>query len=78
MSINKGLYRHFKGSYYQVIDVAKDSETQQDMVVYRALYGEKGLWIRSLDMFSETIERDGVKQQRFAYCKDQSQDVEES
>ena len=72
MSIQKGLYRHFKGSYYQVIDVAKDSETQQEMVVYRALYGEKKLWIRPLGMFNEVITRNDIEQQRFAYCEDQS------
>ena len=75
MSIQKGLYRHFKGNYYQVIDVAKDSETQQEMVVYQALYGERGLWVRSLDMFTETIKRDGVTQPRFRYCEDQQQNV---
>lgn len=72
MQIKRGLYRHFKGNYYQVIDVANDSEDQQAMVVYRALYGDKGLWVRPLAMFSETIERDGKQQARFAYCDDQS------
>ena len=76
MSLKKGLYKHFKGNYYQVIDVAQDSETQQEMVVYRALYGEKGLWLRPLDMFSEVIERDGIKQKRFAYCDEQTQILE--
>ena len=76
MSLKKGLYKHFKGNYYQVIDVAQDSETQQEMVVYRALYGEKGLWLRPLDMFSEVIERDGVQHKRFSYCDEQTQVLE--
>lgn len=76
MSINKGLYRHFKGNYYQVIDIAKDSETQQQMVVYRALYGDKKLWLRPLDMFTEVINRDGKTQPRFAYCDAQTQVLE--
>lgn len=49
-SIPKGRYRHFKGGEYEVIDVARDSETQQPVVVYRALYGEHGLWVRPLAM----------------------------
>lgn len=72
MLINKGLYRHFKGYYYQVIEIAKDSETQQDMVVYRALYGDKKLWLRPFEMFNEVIEREGVKHKRFVYCDEQT------
>lgn len=62
-----GKYRHFKGNEYEVIGVAKDSETLKEMVVYRALYGEKELWIRDKQMFLETIERDGKIQKRFTY-----------
>ncbi len=62
-----GKYRHFKGNEYEVIGVAKDSETLKEMVVYRALYGEKELWIRDKQMFLETIERDGKTQKRFIY-----------
>lgn len=62
-----GKYRHFKGNEYEVIGVAKDSETLKEMVVYRALYGEKGLWIRDKQMFLETIERDGKLIKRFTY-----------
>ena len=71
MSLKKGVYQHFKGNYYHVVDVAKDSETQEDMVVYRALYGDKGLWIRPLTMFTETVDRGGMIQPRFRYCDDQ-------
>jgi hypothetical protein len=65
--IRPGRYRHFKGNEYEVIAVAKDSETGHEMVVYRALYGERGLWVRPLSMFNEVIERDGVKVRRFEY-----------
>ncbi len=63
--ITPGRYRHFKGMEYQVIGVALDSETMRPVVVYRALYGEGGLWVRSLEMFTETIEHNGVAQPRF-------------
>lgn len=66
-SIRPGRYRHFKGNEYEVVGVAKDSETLQEVVVYRALYGERGLWVRSAAMFAETIERDGLKVRRFEY-----------
>ena len=66
-AIRSGRYRHFKGNEYEVVDVALDSETQQPMVVYRALYGERGLWVRPLAMFLEEIERDGVRVRRFEY-----------
>ncbi len=63
----KGRYRHFKGNEYEVIELAHHSETQEPMVVYRALYGERGLWVRPMEMFFETIERDGKSLQRFEY-----------
>lgn len=66
-SFKKGKYRHFKGNLYEVIDIAHHSETQEPMVVYRALYGEHGLWVRPLTMFFETIQRDGKSIQRFQY-----------
>ena len=56
--IEKGIYRHFKGQFYAVDTIAKHSETDEFYVVYRALYGERGQWVRPLDMFDETIERD--------------------
>ena len=67
MSIPKGRYQHFKGNFYEVVDVALSSETQEPFVVYRALYGDYGLWIRPLAMFEETIERDGKQFKRFQY-----------
>lgn len=67
MTITRGRYRHFKGNFYEVIDIALCSETQEPFVVYRALYGERGLWVRPLAMFDETIERDGRQIKRFTY-----------
>ena len=68
--IKLGKYRHFKGNEYEVIAVAKHSETLEDMVVYRALYGEKGIWVRPLKMWNETVEKDGKKVKRFEYIGD--------
>lgn len=65
--IKPGKYRHFKGNEYEVIGTAKHSETLEEMVVYRALYGEFGLWVRPASMWEETVERDGKTYQRFTY-----------
>jgi hypothetical protein len=65
MTISKGIYQHFKGNRYQVMDIARHSETGEKYVVYRALYGDQGVWIRPLEMFLETIERDGKSLLRF-------------
>ncbi|CDB26780.1 uncharacterized protein BN704_00970 [Firmicutes bacterium CAG:552] len=65
--IKIGRYRHFKGNEYLVIGVAKHSETLEEMVVYRALYGDGGLWVRPSSMWDETIERDGKRFKRFEY-----------
>ena len=62
-----GKYRHFKGNEYEVIGVASHSETLESMVVYKALYGEGGLWVRPLSMFLETVTRDGITVPRFTY-----------
>ena len=67
MEIRPGRYRHFKGKEYQVIGVARHSETMEELVVYRALYGEGGLWVRPAAMWEETVERDGKTVQRFTY-----------
>ena len=66
-NIKPGLYRHFKGGIYEVLFVAKNSETLEDMVVYRANYGEHGVWVRLLSMWNETVERDGKTFKRFEY-----------
>ena len=65
MEIEPGRYRHFKGNEYEVIGVAKHSETLEEMVVYRALYGEHGLWVRPAAMWNETVERGGKMYRRF-------------
>jgi hypothetical protein len=60
-----GRYRHYKGPLYEVIGVARHSETEEPLVVYRALYGEHGLWVRPLAMFTETVEVNGLALPRF-------------
>ena len=65
--IKLGKYRHFKGNEYEVIAIAKHSETTEDYVVYKALYGDGGMWIRPASMWNETIERDGMTYKRFTY-----------
>ena len=69
MEIKPGKYRHFKGNLYEVIGVARHSETQEEMVVYRALYGEYGLWVRPAVMWTETVDRDGYHGPRFQYIE---------
>lgn len=65
--IKLGRYRHFKGNEYEVIGVAKHSENLEPMVVYRALYGDGGLWVRPASMWNEIVERDGKRFPRFTY-----------
>ena len=65
--IKLGKYRHFKGNEYEVVAIAKNSETLEEMVVYRALYGEKELWVRPKSMWEETVERDGKIFKRFEF-----------
>lgn len=65
--IKLGRYRHFKGNEYEVIAIAKHSETTEDYVVYKALYGDGGIWVRPASMWNETIERDGITYKRFTY-----------
>lgn len=60
-----GKYRHFKGNEYEVIGIARHSETAEPMVVYRALYGDGGIWVQPAEMWNETVERDGQTYQRF-------------
>ena len=62
-------FRHFKGNHYRLEGFAKDSETLEAMVIYRALYGEGGLWVRPAQIFFETIERDGKRMKRFELQK---------
>ena len=73
--ISSGLYRHYKGKYYQVIGVAKHSETEEEFVVYRALYGTFGLWVRPLKMFTEQVKQHGQVVSRFEFVKKEKTDA---
>lgn len=65
--LKPGRYRHFKGNEYRLLYVAKHSETLEPMVVYEALYGEGGIWVRPAAMWSEQVDRDGYSGPRFTY-----------
>ena len=69
MEPKHGIYRHFKGNYYELIGTAKHSETLEPLVVYRALYGEGGLWVRPAAMWDKQVERDGYCGQSFTFVK---------
>ena len=68
--IKLGVYRHFKGNEYQVLGTATHSESGEPMVVYRALYGDGGLWVRPAHMWNETVVRDGREFPRFTYIEE--------
>lgn len=72
MDVRLGVYRHYKGKYYEIIGVAKHSETLEELVVYRALYGDNELWVRPKKMFLEIVDINGEKVPRFALVKKQS------
>jgi len=67
MEIKKGIYRHYKGNEYEVLMVARHSETEEPMVVYRALYGDYGVWVRPYEMFMQKVEVDGEMVDRFTF-----------
>lgn len=69
-SIRPGIYRHFKGNEYELLYIATHSETEEPMVVYRALYGDGGVWVRPLSMWAEHVERDGYSGPRFAFVRE--------
>lgn len=69
-TLRPGRYRHFKGREYELLFVATHSETREPMVVYRALYGERGVWVRPAAMWDEVIERGGQTVRRFTYIGD--------
>ena len=68
-TVPQGIYRHYKGSLYQVLHTAQHSETEESLVVYRCLYGEYGVWVRPLAMFSETVMIDDREVPRFKLIK---------
>ena len=70
MDIKPGKYRHFKGNYYEVIGIASHSETMEPMVVYRALYGDRGLWVRPAAMWTEIVEKEGYTGPRFQFVEE--------
>lgn len=70
MELKKGLYKHYKGNMYEVYMFARHSETEEWMVVYKALYGDEGMWVRPYGMFIEEVEVDGKYIQRFEYVGD--------
>ena len=70
MELKPGIYRHFKGNLYQLIGVASHSETLEPMVVYQALYGEQGLWVRPAAMWTETVNKDGYCGPRFTFIEE--------
>lgn len=67
-TLRPGRYRHYKGNDYQVLDIARHSETEQWFVVYRCLYGDRSLWVRPLTMFIELVNVAGCELERFKYC----------
>ncbi len=68
--IRPGRYRHYKGNFYEVLGVARHSETKEEVVVYRCLYGDCSLWVRPLAMFAEIVTVDGRAVPRFTWCED--------
>ena len=71
MDLKPGIYRHFKGNRYRLLFVARHSETLEPMVVYQALYGEQGFWVRPASMWTETVDRDGYHGPRFRLEEEQ-------
>lgn len=70
-TLKKGIYRHFKGNKYELIYIAKHSETLEEMVVYKALYGEGGIWVRPLSMWNEDVIHEGKSVKRFEFLCEQ-------
>ncbi len=70
MDIKPGIYQHFKGNRYRVIGMARHSETLEEMVVYQALYGEQGLWVRPAGMWTEEVCREDYQGPRFRFIEE--------
>ncbi len=71
MEIKKGIYKHFKGNLYEVLGMALHSETVEEMVIYKALYGEGKTWVRPASMWEEEVEYEGRKVKRFTFMGEQ-------
>lgn len=69
MELKKGLYKHYKGNLYEVFMTVQHSETEEWMVVYKALYGDEGMWVRPYNLFIEKVEVEGVLVDRFAFVE---------
>jgi len=72
MKLREGIYKHYKGNLYEVFTTAQHSETEEWMVVYKALYGEEGIWVRPYDMFIEKVIIEGKEVERFVYIGNES------
>lgn len=68
--MKKGIYQHYKGNKYELLYIAKHSETLEDMVVYKALYGDGDIWVRPVSMWDETVEVNGEKVPRFKFIEE--------
>lgn len=75
MHPKQGVYRHYKGNHYMLIGIAQHSETLEEMVVYRKLYGDGGLWVRPLRMWSETVVTPDGPVARFTYIAEKEEDI---
>jgi hypothetical protein len=76
--IRFGVYRHYKGKYYFVYEVARHSETLEELVVYRCLYGKRDLWVRPLAMFSGSVQLNGVERPRFEWVAESEEELEDA
>ena len=70
MELKKGIYRHFKGNRYRLLHIARHSETMEPMVVYQALYGEMGIWVRPARMWTEQVDREDYHGPRFVFVEE--------
>ena len=75
--LEPGIYKHFKGNYYYLYDIATHTETLEKVVVYKALYGECKLWVRPLTMWTEMVEHEGKMVQRFTFVGEKALEIPE-
>ena len=70
LPVKLGIYQHFRGNYYQVLGISRHSETLEEFVTYQALYGDFGMWVRPVHMFTEKVEHESTQVPRFAFVSD--------